>query len=492
MTVAPKVGLDVQDKQSMAALRMSRAQQDRIAAHESIMKYAGTIFEKIGDPAMVKYKEDLAAGLPPERARANAQQVYSSGYGEVKSGGSVPPDVFNQVQTTFDPQRYEANRLGYDKWLASQRQQQQDERQGWQTQEDVTPAGQSVRYRYNPGTGQATDLAGKPYAPTGIAAPKGAEAQLYSGEVRDDKGAKRNVVVRMGPSGGWVDTETNEPVKRLSGIRKVGTSGTADPDDPQVQRTAEAIASYQVAPLTGYAMRAPGAQAIMSKVLEINPNFQAARFPEVAKAMRDFGTGREGNTTRSLNVAIDHLDSLSELATALNNTDVSVINRVSNFVKTELGLSSAPNTFEAARSIVGSEVTKAVVGGVSALGDREEARKPIDAARSPQQLADVITQYKRLMAGQLHGLARQYEDATGFGPDSQFSFHKKLDPRTVKELEAARTPNAPGGTQNAGPPVKRDAGGIYLPGSPEERGRLPKGSHYRRPEDPPNSYRVVQ
>src|SRR5712691_11510041 len=166
----------------------------------------------------------------------------------------------------------------------------------------------------------------------------------------------------------------------------------------------------------------------MGKVLEINPEYQATRYPEVAKAMRDFGTGKQGDTTRSLNVAIDHLGSLSELATALNNNDTSAVNRVSNFLKTELGISSAPNTFEAARSIVGSEITKAIVGGVSALGDREEARKPIDAARSPQQLADVIKEYKRLMAGQLVGLEWQYQDSTGFGADSQFSFRKKLRP----------------------------------------------------------------
>ena len=68
--------------------------------------------------------------------------------------------------------------------------------------------------------------------------------------------------------------------------------------------------------------------------------------------------------------------------------------------------------FEGVKSIVGSEVAKAVSGaGGSALGDREEIRREINAANSPAQLAGVIKKYQELMAGQLKNLKIQYEDS---------------------------------------------------------------------------------
>jgi len=47
------------------------------------------------------------------------------------------------------------------------------------------------------------------------------------------------------------------------------------------------------------------------------------------------------------------------------------------------------------------------------LADREELRAPLVAAGSPQQITGAINGYKALMAGQLKGLRKQYEDTTG-------------------------------------------------------------------------------
>ena len=59
---------------------------------------------------------------------------------------------------------------------------------------------------------------------------------------------------------------------------------------------------------------------------------------------------------------------------------------------------------------------------------REEIRKEIDAANSPQQLAGVIRRYQQLMAGQVKGLRQTYESA------GLTDFDNKLLPRTKKVL----------------------------------------------------------
>ena len=74
------------------------------------------------------------------------------------------------------------------------------------------------------------------------------------------------------------------------------------------------------------------------------------------------------------------------------------------------------------------EVAKAVQGGATALGDREELRKEINASNSPRQLAGVIQKYQELMAGQLKGARLTYESS------GLTDFDKKLTPRTVEIL----------------------------------------------------------
>jgi len=181
---------------------------------------------------------------------------------------------------------------------------------------------------------------------------------------------------------------------------------------PQMEVTARAIANGQVAPLTGYALRSPGAQAIMARVLEINPEFSATDFLTKSKAERDFATGKQGNSVRSFNVAIDHLNTLSQLAVALDNRDTQLINKLGNTIASQTG-SEAPTNFETAKHIVADEIVKAVTGSGGALGDREAAAKTISSANSPAQLLGTIKVYQDLMNGQLNGLRHQYEASTG-------------------------------------------------------------------------------
>ena len=146
--------------------------------------------------------------------------------------------------------------------------------------------------------------------------------------------------------------------------------------------------------------------------------------------VRDFKVGKSALATRSFNTAIDHLDTMDKLATALQNNDTRAFNSVGNFFSKQVGAPAITN-FEAAKAIVGGEVAKALTGANMALKDREEIRDSIIASSSPEQLRGVLKTYKQLLGGQLNSLSIQYQ--TGTGRDD---FATKLSPAAKRELEA--------------------------------------------------------
>lgn len=182
-------------------------------------------------------------------------------------------------------------------------------------------------------------------------------------------------------------------------------------DPSQVDDVANLIASGRMAPLGSMAMRSPFGAAVMSRVRQINPNYDAKDFATMSKAERDFATGKNGNSVRSFNVSISHLDTLNQLADALENRDTLAINKLGNMYATQTG-NPAPTNFEAAKKIVADEIVKAIVGTGGGVKDREETAKSIAKFNSPSQLKGVINTYKELMIGQLSGLEKQYKATT--------------------------------------------------------------------------------
>lgn len=183
-------------------------------------------------------------------------------------------------------------------------------------------------------------------------------------------------------------------------------------DPAEIESTAQAIAAGKQAPLANMAQSTPRGMAIMGRVQQLNPDYNAQDYGTQVKAMKDFATGKNGNTVRSLNVAIDHLDTLSGLADAMHNGNLQAVNKVGNYIATQTG-GAAPTNFAAAKKLVADEIVKAIVGSGGGVADRQEAAHAIDAANSPAQLQGVIQTYQKLMSGQLGGLRQQYEQSSG-------------------------------------------------------------------------------
>lgn len=206
-----------------------------------------------------------------------------------------------------------------------------------------------------------------------------------------------------------VSPNTIYSTNRMLTMQGLNNQGQLDSNGEQM---AQAIANGQLAPLSGFALNRPGGRALMSRVIEINPSFSGQDYGVSNATEKAFTTGKQGQTIRSMNVAMNHLDTLGKLSDALNNGDVVGFNKLANIVSTQTG-QPAPVNFNAAKKLVGDEIVKAIVGSGGGVSDREEAAKTIDAAKSPQQLAGVIATYKELFNGQLKGLHQQYVSGGG-------------------------------------------------------------------------------
>lgn len=154
----------------------------------------------------------------------------------------------------------------------------------------------------------------------------------------------------------------------------------------------------------------------------------SAKMKMQANAATAFGTGKQGQTINSLNVAIDHLGTMQKAADALRNGNIQLFNKLGNDFAAATG-SEAPTDFDTTKQIVADEVIKSIVGTGAAAGDRDKAQALLNRANSPEQLAGAIAQIKKLMAGQLNGLRLQYKNSTGLD-----DFDSHLLPETRQEL----------------------------------------------------------
>jgi hypothetical protein len=213
--------------------------------------------------------------------------------------------------------------------------------------------------------------------------------------------------------------------QKIDNALKKGNNFTPE----QVSSIAKLVAEGKQPVPTGRAAMTPMGAAIIAEAAKINPDLDAKVYGTMAKAEKDFATGKQGNAVRSFNVAVDHLSTLSDLAVSLKNGDIKAVNKFGNAYAEQTG-DPAPTNFDAAKQLVSDEIVKAVIGGAGALGDREKADKALDRANSPEALQGVIDTYKKLMLGQLKGLGHQYEIST-----NKKDFSKKfLFDSTKKDL----------------------------------------------------------
>lgn len=239
---------------------------------------------------------------------------------------------------------------------------------------------------------------------------------------------------------------TNRPT---SGSSTKAGSGYLSSLSPEDQNIVKGVAEGSIDPKS-LSMKSDRREHILSAVRSYDPTYNQQRYPTAQRTLTNFTVGKQGDAVRSFNVAIHHLDTLSELGKALDNNDMPALNSISNYFSEHTGSPKVTN-FEGARDLVADEVVKAIVGAGGALADREAAAKKIKAAASPAQLSGMIDTYKKLFGGQLNGLKQQYEAGTG-RKDFNDSF---LTPQgRAMSTTSAAAPGSP--AQQVTPPHPKD------------------------------------
>lgn len=222
--------------------------------------------------------------------------------------------------------------------------------------------------------------------------------------------------------------------------------------EPQDQALVQKVANYEIDPKT-LSVLGGRRERVLSMVSQFDPSFDQKNYNTQYNAINRFATGPQGNTVRNLNVAIEHMDTARRMGDALNNGNLQAFNAAAQEYAKQTG-STAPTNFEAVKDILANEVVKGIIGGQSALQDRQEMAAKIKRSSSPQQLNGALDAWTELLGGQLKGLEQQYVGATGRSGDD---FRKKyITPRALQAISAV------GGGNDIGAQV-RSMGIAYEP-----------------------------
>lgn len=214
---------------------------------------------------------------------------------------------------------------------------------------------------------------------------------------------------------GLVETKDafNNPIiinKQTGEVRNA--KGAIQPVGPeQVHSMAEKIGNYEIAPPTGMALRSPFWLSVMDDVSKNHPDYNAQNYVASQKAYSNFSAGKNGDKTRSGNVAMSHLMLLKSYGAALDNGDMKLANSIKNKLSDEFG-GVQISGYDSIAPIVADEVTNFILPGGSALADRAESKASLTSAKGTNARNQAIDAKLAAMVGQLHGLRQQYERGT--------------------------------------------------------------------------------
>lgn len=208
-----------------------------------------------------------------------------------------------------------------------------------------------------------------------------------------------------------------------------------------IETTAKQIASYQIPQLQGYVLQKPWGEQVVAEVARLNPSYNAERYNAINKSMSAFGAGgKEGDQIRFIQNASGHLETLHDLATALQNNNVPLINRLFQKIGIETG-AAAPTNFETAKQLVANEIVRSVTNaGSGGEGDREEAAAQLRRAASPSQIYGAIDVYRRLLRTQIGNFRQQYDsNITNYLPKGSANFDSLINQQTSNFLDPGRS-----------------------------------------------------
>jgi hypothetical protein len=176
------------------------------------------------------------------------------------------------------------------------------------------------------------------------------------------------------------------------------------------------LAEGRMAFPAGFALKSPYWQAMISRVAQYDPSFDAVNYNARSKTRNAFTSGREAQQVNALNTAIGHLGEMANAGEALYQGNVPVVNTFVNAASKFFGDPALTN-FQAVRDRVVDEVTRLYRGAGGAEQDIKRGLENFSSGASPAQRAGAIRETLDLMKSKMDALEQQYHQ--GMGTTSQ-------------------------------------------------------------------------
>lgn len=185
--------------------------------------------------------------------------------------------------------------------------------------------------------------------------------------------------------------------------------------DPVTSENVRGLANYDLdlSKVATYRGNQRSEYAALAKMY--NPNFDMKKYgqrQQFMKNMSNTNPGSMGGNILSLNTLIGHLQLLQEKAAELQTGNLTPVNAVINTARQMSGNPNITN-FEQARSVVDSELERALTGVGATQGGLHERRNLLNKNASPQQMVGAIMTLQDIMATRLKSVRSQYKAVMG-------------------------------------------------------------------------------
>lgn len=219
---------------------------------------------------------------------------------------------------------------------------------------------------------------------------------------------------------------------------------------------------------SGTTLKSPLWQSVLASVQHADPAWNEAAFNQYAQARRNFTTGTGGRQINTINTALQHMQKLTDVVTAMNNGDFTALNFLTNEGANAFSHGQLAN-FNAIISQVATEMAAVYKGGNAAPTDQEiqHFRQALSPSLGHAKQVEVLRDWTDLLTGKLNSLAEQYQDSmsplsqpiTIIKPEARQAFNN------IEQLNAKLGGGSPAQVP-VQPPVYAPGGGVQQPGQP--------------------------
>lgn len=209
----------------------------------------------------------------------------------------------------------------------------------------------------------------------------------------------------------------------------------------------KALAEGRMAFPSGFALKSPYWQSMITLVSQYDPSFDAINYNARSKTRNDFTSGKSAQQVNALNTVIGHLDDLNskvdDLGTFHSGT-FGPLTGLANEAKTayQRGTGSAKlRAFETNKKAVADEVTRVWRQAGGSEKDIEAAQSNLSAASSPEELHSAVTEFAHLLGSKLDAFQNQYEQGMGTAGVQMLAPESRARLERLRGAAAAPTPS---------------------------------------------------